>query len=222
MTKPTIVIALVVAALALGLGSFVIIRQHTGAASPAPQPRTTIVVEESSGGTETLHGRTEGARLGLQGDKVSAEDLKLTATVIDFTGIGQITGGALAGSFKVSAGTLRILQWLCALLAVGCVISATIKYTKGDMLHCAGQAACAMGLFLAVLNTDLLGWFGLGAIAIQLVSGWFPSASSNAEAAMGKLLDRIEPTARAHAIDKMPPGKLKVAVVKAEEKRSRT
>lgn len=185
---------LAVAAAAIGYST----RQHTGAASPV-QPVTEhnrfhMEVEESQGGITTTKGTTDGPSMHLSGNNMSASDLQLTVPIMSFD-FGSVGGGSFAGSFKVSAGTALLLQWLCALLAIPCAVSGAFKWVGKDYPHAIGQWLCAIGLILAAMIPVLLGWFGFGAIIVLLVSHWFPSAAAK----FGAILAQRE-----RAIDVLP------------------
>lgn len=178
--------------------------RHTGAASPVSepisqaqidraQPHTIITYETSKGGSTIKHGKADPSSFDASGDGVDVSAMHLDHTLIDFDGL-SIMGGGVAASFKVSGKTLAILKWLCVLLAIPCIISGTIKWMAKDFIHAIGQGLCALGLLLAAMDTDLLAWFGLGAVACLLVTHWFPAASAkvaaDAQAALADVVKR--------------------------------
>lgn len=187
------------------------------------QPIVTIEAHTSRGGKTETKAATNGPDMTLRGDNVSASDLQLVVPIMDFD-FGSIGGGSFAGSFKVSAGTARLLQWLCGLLALACAASAAVKWVGRDYVHAVGQGATAIGLALAALNPVLLGWFGFGAIVTLLVSHWFPSLAakgkSEAEATLGSLarhLDIIAPeTAKAVESSLLPEARVSLAKARAK------
>lgn len=165
--------------------------------SPLPaiaQPHTIIEIHSSTGGSRHDTGKADPSSVDLSGNTIDAEGLKLDHTLINFDGL-SIVGGGVAASFKVSGKTLALLQWLCVILAVPCLISGTVKWLAKDYIHAAGQGLCAVGLLLAAMDPDLMAWFGLAAVACVLISHWFPSlatsVASKAQAALADVVSRI-------------------------------
>lgn len=210
VTFPGPVWMVVVAVLSLVLFAVIVtlrtpgLSAKPGAASPVSepisqaqidraQPHTIITYETSKGGSTIKHGKAEPSSFDASGDGVDVSAMHLDHTLIDFDGL-SIMGGGVAASFKVSGKTLAILKWLCVLLAIPCIISGTIKWVAKDFIHAIGQGLCALGLLLAAMDTDLLAWFGLGAVACLLVSHWFPAASAkvaaDAQAALADVVKR--------------------------------
>lgn len=195
---------------------------------PVPQPHSVLTFSESTGGKEHTKGNTLGSTVSLSGDTIAADDLKLTATVMSFDGLGSITGGGFGGSFKVSAGTLRLLVWACIILGFIHLISATLKWVARDYLHAAGQGLAALGFFIGAANPEFLGWCFVISSACSMFAHAFPSlaakAGAEAEATLGKLNDRLNavaPGALAQATALLPD-KSKLTLAKAAAKRSKT
>lgn len=211
------------------VGVFGIALHRTSAKSDAPtsavaapaQPHTLITYETSKGGSTIKHGKAEPSSFDASGDGVDVSAMHLDHTLIDFDGL-SIMGGGVAASFKVSGKTLTILKWLCVLLAIPCIISGTIKWVAKDFIHAIGQGLCALGLLLAAMDTDLLAWFGLGAVACLLVSHWFPAASAkiakNAQAALKDVIDEARDVLPADMANKIELPKHEATIAAAVQK----
>lgn len=205
---PALVLSLVVT---VGILIWAIaIRQHTGAASPVvpagenhisdtgkmvpPQPHIKITHTTSSGGVEDRTGSTEGASIGLHGDNIAASDLKLTATIMSFDGLGAITGGGFGGSFRVSASVGHLLQILAAIFGVVCLLVGAKKIWSPipDYIHGGGYVLAGIGFIVGAIVPELLGWFGLGSAVVSMLGSMFPAASAKvgaeAQAALGSIV----------------------------------
>lgn len=190
------------AAILIGLGliGFLMIRQHTGAASPIvqplpPQAHTTLTYERSTGGIETRKGTNEGGSIKMSGDKIDGDKLAIAPTSMSFGDLGAITGGAFSGNISASTSGLLWVRILGGAWALLCFWRAYVKWqlTPADIPHIAGTAAAGIPGVVAVIAPEFALACAAGAAVIFIAPHLMASRSDKA----GKTMRTLRKVTRA-------------------------